>query len=182
MPVSDQRDARIGRAALWFAAACIVALAATVMALAVPGLSDELRGDRPPLAYTVGDRMDLDPARFSSSARTLFLFSRFSCGACQTSKPIMAALVAGVAKRPDVQVVLVVPDEVPDEERLFARELGLDSSHILQTDLRRLRLRQVPSMVLTDDSGRILIAREGLLTETDRDDVLGLVRLPLTRP
>ena len=182
MPVSDQRDARIGRAALWFAAACVVALAATVLALAVPGLSDELRGDREPVAYTVGDRLDLDPATFTSSARTLFLFSQFSCGACQASKPTMAAMVADLANRPDTHVVLVVPDAVPEEERLFAQELGLNPSRIWRTDLRRLRLRQVPTVVLADDSGKILLAREGRLTETDRSDVLETVRLSLAQP
>ena len=166
MPVSDQRDARIGRVALWFGAASVLALAVTVLVLAVPSLSETLRSDRQPVAYTVGDRLDLDPATFTSSARTLFLFSRFSCGACQASKPTMAAIVADLAKRPDTHVVLVVPDAVPDEERLFALELGLDPSQILRTDLHRLRLRQVPTMVLADESGKILIAREGRLTET----------------
>jgi hypothetical protein len=94
----------------------------------------------------------------------------------------MAAIVADLAKRPDTRVVLVVPDAVPDEERLFALELGLDPSQILETDLHRLRLRQVPTMVLADESGKILIAREGRLTETDRRDVIEIVRPPLTRP
>ncbi len=94
----------------------------------------------------------------------------------------MAAIVADLAKRPDTHVVLVVPDAGPDEERLFALELGLDPSQVLQTDLHRLRLRQVPAMVLADKSGRILMAREGRLTETDRNDLIEMVRLPLTRP
>ncbi len=167
---------------MWFAVASIVALAATVLALAVPGLSDQLRGDRQPVAYTVGDRLDLDPATFTSSARTLFLFSQFSCGACQASKPTMAAMVADLAERPDTQVFLVVPDAVPEEERLFATELGLAPSRILRTDLRRLRLRQVPTVVMADDSGKILLAREGRLTETDRRDVLEIARVSPTRP
>ena len=94
----------------------------------------------------------------------------------------MAGIVADVAKRAGIRVALVTPEALAEEEEKFARDLGLDPSQIYRTDLRRLRLRQVPTMVVTDHSGRILMVREGLLTESDREDVVHRSTEALTRP
>ena len=174
MPASDQRDAFVGRVALMVAATCLVLVAATMLACPLPVVWERLRGVSPSIAYAEGDLIDLEPATYRGAARTVFFFSRFSCGACQASKPVMAGIVADLGKQPGVQIVLVTGDALPDEERLFALELGIDSSHVHQADLRRLRLRQVPTMVLADSSGKILMAREGLLTESDRLDIVRL--------
>jgi hypothetical protein len=181
MPVSGQRDSLLGRVALWLAAASVAAVAATMLVLALPALSQRLGVEGTIVAYAEGGFIDLDPSTFASTPRTLFLFSRFSCGACQASKPVMAALVVDLALRPDVQIVLVTDDAVPEEERVFARELGIDASHIHRTDLRRLRLRRVPTIVLADDTGKILMTREGRLTESDRHDVIRLSGPPAER-
>ena len=170
--VSDQRDAHLGRVALLLAAACAVVVAATVLALALPALWERLRGEGSSVAYSEGEVIDLDPATYRSATSTVFLFSRFSCGACEASKPVMAGIVADLMTQSGVQVVLVTGEALPEEERLFASDLGLDGSHVHHTDLRRLRLRQVPTMVLTDRSGKILMTREGRLTETDRSEVV----------
>jgi hypothetical protein len=170
--VPDQRDALLGRVALWFAAACVVVVAATVLMFALPAVRDYLSGRPALVSYVEGDLIDLPPAVYSSTANTIFLFSQFSCRACQASKPVMAAIVADLARRPNVQVVLVTDDASPEEEQVFAVEVGIDSSHVHRTDLRGLRLRLVPTIVLADKAGKILMAREGLLTESDRTDVV----------
>lgn len=81
-------------------------------------------------------------------------------------------MVADLARQRNVRVLLVTDDASPREEREFAGELGIDSSHIHQADLGGLHVRVVPTMVLVDRTGKILMAREGLLTEADRTDVV----------
>ena len=173
VPASDTRDTIIGRVAVLVTVTTVVVVTVTVIALALPAFFERFR-DQPTPAYAVGDLIDLNPALYRSSHRTVFMFSRFSCSACQASQRVMADIVADVAKHPDARVVLVVADSSPDEERSFAGKLGLEPSQIHQTDLRTLRVRQVPTMVLADRAGRILMAREGLLTESDRIDVVRL--------
>jgi len=177
----DQRDALVGRIALIFAITCGVVVAATVLMLALPAIRERVGAERVAAAYSEGDRIDLEPATYAAKSRTVFFFTRFSCGACQASKPVMAGIVADLMKRVDTQVILVTPEALPEEEQLFALELGIDRSQIYRTDLLRLRLRQVPTMVVADSSGRILMAREGLLTESDRADVVQLSGNPTAR-
>ena len=174
MSVSDQRDALVGRVALMLAATCLVLVAATVLAFALPAVWERFTREGSPIAYAEGDFIDLEPATFRGAASTIFFFSRFSCGACQASKPVMAGIVADLGTRTGVRIVLVTGDALPDEERLFALELGIDPSHIHRTDLPRLRLRLVPTLVLADSTGKILMVREGLLTESDRLDIVRL--------
>ena len=182
MPESERRDALVGRVALLVAATAFLAVAATVLALALPSFAERYRTAPVPRAYADGDSIDLEPAMYNATARTVFFFTRFSCGACQASKAVMAGIVADVAQRPGIRVALVTPEALPEEEQTFARDLGLDLSQLYPTDLRRLRLRQVPTMILTDDSGRILMVREGLFTESDRVDVVRRSTEALTRP
>jgi hypothetical protein len=183
MPPAEQRDALVGRLALVLSIAAVTVLAATIAALALPSVWERIRAQPPAVAYVEGETIDVDPLAFRASARTVFLFSRFSCGACQASKPVMAGIVADLAERRDVRVILVTGEALPEEEQLFARDLGLAPSRVLQTDLSRLRVRQVPTMVVADAAGRILIAREGLLTESDRIDVVRASGvLPVTQP
>lgn len=182
MPESDKRDALVGRIALVVAATAVIAVAATVLALALPSFSGRFRTTPVPSAYADGDSIDLEPETYNTTTRTVFFFTRSSCGACQASKPVMAGIVADVAKRAGIRVALVTPEALAEEEEKFARDLGLDPSQIYRTDLRRLRLRQVPTMVVTDHSGRILMVREGLLTESDREDVVHRSTEALTRP
>jgi hypothetical protein len=182
MPESDKRDALVGRVALWVAATAFLALAATVIALALPSFSPRFRTTSVSRGYADGDSIDLGPATYNTNPRTVFFFTRFSCGACEASKPVMAGIVADLTKRPGVQITLVTPEALPEEEELFALELGIVPSRIHRTDLRRLRLRLVPTMVLADRSGRILMVREGRLTESDRADVLRLSTEGLARP
>ena len=170
--MSDRRDALLGRVALLFAAACVSVVAATVLMFALPAVRDYLSGRPSSIAYVEGDVIDLHRSTYGSNANTVFLFSRSSCAACQASKPVMTAIVADLARLPDVHVVLVTGGGSPEEERVFAVELGIDSSDIHPIDLTGLRVRVVPTMVLVDRTGRILMAREGRLTETDRIDIV----------
>ena len=172
MPAPELRDAFVGRLAVLLGVAAVTVVAVTMAAIALPSVREHLLARRSPVGYVEGDTIDLDPLMYRSSPRTIFLFSRFSCGACQASKPVMAGIVADLAGRLDAQVILVTGEALPEDEHLFALEVGIELSRVVRTDLSRLRVRQVPTMVVTDRSGRMLIVREGVLTESDRVEVV----------
>jgi hypothetical protein len=178
LPTPGQFDARVGTAAAVVSVLCAVLLSATGVALAVPSIRAWLSGEAGAVSYVAGELIDLESGTFDSTPYTIILFSRASCRACQQSRSVMAALVSDVAGRSDVKVMLAV-DVVGSgqlaEEEAFAREIGLDRSRLFQVETAGLRLRYVPTAVLTDATGKILLAREGLLTETDRVDVTRLI-------
>jgi hypothetical protein len=169
MEVSGWHDRLLRRGAALVTASCVVVLGATSVAFFVPALREANTDSA--VAYAAGDRIDLDPKTYASTRRTVFLFSRSSCRACQASKPTMAAIVSDLSKAPDVNVILVVQQFPPAEETSFAREVGIGTSRILGVDLRTLRLSSVPTVVVTDSSGTILFAGEGVLTNSDRSAI-----------
>lgn len=87
----------------------------------------------------------------------------------------MASLIADIELRPDVQAYFVAGNALVENERLFAAEIGVAASHLIQVSHRELRLRLVPTLVLVDQDGRILLSREGIVTESDRNDVIALL-------
>jgi thioredoxin-related protein len=175
MPASNQRDALVGRIAVVVTLLTGLVVTATALALAFPVLGERFRARPAAVAYFSGDVIDVDPSTYSSASRTVFFFSRYSCGGCQASKNVMASIARDIKQRAGAHVVLVTARTFPVEERSFALELGIDPASVYQTDLQKLRVRLVPTMVLTDTSGKILMAREGLITENDRAEIVRLV-------
>jgi hypothetical protein len=86
----------------------------------------------------------------------------------------MAGIVADVKNLPDVAVIVIAPVGDLQAEADFAAQIGLDPSQLFPTLMSRLRLRYVPGLVLADPDGRVLFAKEGLLTEDDRVNVVHL--------
>ena len=171
MSTSSTRDAVISRAAVVVVGMCVVTLGVTLLALATPSFRGSLGGGLV-RGYVEGDVLYVDSAAYASARRTVVFFARYSCSACQASQSTMSAIVAEVAARPDVRVVMVTGLAQQEQELAFAAGIGIDSSRVLQLEMRNLRLRYVPAAVVTDATGRILLAREGLLTESDRTDIV----------
>jgi hypothetical protein len=67
-----------------------------------------------------------------------------------------------------------------EADRAFARDVGIEAARLIQTDMQNLRLRYVPAVVMIDATGTVLWSREGVLTETERSEILGITdALPL---
>jgi hypothetical protein len=151
---------------------CLLTLAGTGLALAVGPLRDRFWSTSTSTSYAVGDVVDVPPDAYSRASHSVILFARSSCSACQASKPVMAAIANDLSTRADTALTLVAPEKPAAEQREFAEAIGIDATRIVYADLRSLRLRYVPAVVVTDRAGRVLFAREGLMTETDRLDLL----------
>jgi hypothetical protein len=61
---------------------------------------------------------------------------------------------------------------VVESELAFARGLGLVDGQVAPVDLRTLRLRRVPTIVLVDRHGAIHYALEGAVPASDQEDVI----------
>lgn len=164
-------DVFIRRVAAGLAGCCLALLIGTAAVVAVPSLRERFSA-APVAAYQVGQSIDVPAALYRSSRRTVFVFSRADCAACQRSKLSTAELVATLRRQPAVQAVMVVGEGKAEAELRFAADLGLDEGHVAQIDLSALRLQHVPTFLLTDESGKILHVIDGVLTEEGRQSLL----------
>jgi predicted transcriptional regulator len=81
-------------------------------------------------------------------------------------------MVAELKRFRDVAVLVVTPLADVEAEIDFAADIGVNRSGVLSTTMSELRLRYVPGVVVADAEGRVLFAKEGLLTEEDRLHVI----------
>lgn len=152
------------------AIASAVLCVSTALVVAVPSLRAAFVRSPSRPSYQVGEHVDVSATLYSSSARTLLVFARHDCAACQRSKPALTATLTSL-KTLDVAVFLMVPDAIEDEMP-FAREVGIEPSAVKTMKLDQLRLRYVPTFVLVDQTGKILVAREGVLTTEGQGAIL----------
>jgi len=112
----------------------------------------------PPPAYIAGQGIDVPAAWYSASPRTLVLFARDSCGACQKAQPFLKTLVAGLKDK--ASVVMAHPAGTDVEDVAFAKGLGLADANI-HVVTANLRVKATPTLVLVNQQGEILAAWEG---------------------
>ena len=111
-----------------------------------------------PPAYEAGQQIDVPAAWYSSTPRTLVLFARASCAACEKAHPFLKSLVADLSGR--AGAVMVHPSVSEHEDRSYAQSLGIPDAnvHIVTANLR---VRATPTLVLVNQQGAILAAWEG---------------------
>jgi hypothetical protein len=114
--------------------------------------------------------LTLLPGDLHLGRRNVAVFSRHDCGACQQSKTELKKLVADLQATRAAQVILLVPAPLSEEELIFGREIGLESSP-LGLSLQDSRLRGVPSVAVVDERGKILTFHLGVLTEEARRNI-----------
>jgi hypothetical protein len=154
-----------------------------LLTLALPSIRTRLgfvqaRG----LSYPLGGQIDLPAGVYARTSRTLVIFARTSCVACQHAKPVFTEIAAALSKYHDVRVVMVTGEQLAADETKFAAEMGLDASALIRMDLDPLRLRVVPTTVLVDARGAVLYSTEGgELSDDDRAAILRLAGAPTTR-
>jgi thiol-disulfide isomerase/thioredoxin len=159
-----------GRLTVSAAVASLALVAVTAIVLARPGWRDAVGlGPRP--AYATRSRIDVPPEVYRSSPFTIVLFARSTCAVCRSSVPFLTRLVQEAAAS-GVAVRLVSSAPVAPAEVAFAQALGLGATQLVGVDVRALRVKQVPTVVLVDRSGDIRYAREGAVPAVDQDELL----------
>ncbi|HKV99538.1 MAG TPA: hypothetical protein VJN96_06935 [Vicinamibacterales bacterium] len=159
-----------GRLTMAAAVASLVLVAVTAIVLVRPDLRDAL-GLGPPHAYPVDSHIDVPPEVYRASPYTLVVFARSTCAVCRSSVPFLTTL-AREAAASGVAVRLLSSAPVAPDERAFAGTWGLDPAAIVGVDLRSMRVKQVPTIVLVDREGEIHYAREGAIPAAAQDELL----------
>ncbi len=114
----------------------------------------------PAPAYVAGDQVDVPAAWYSRHPRTLVVFARAACGACQTAQPFLKTLAASVIEKGG-GVAIAGHRESPDEDASFAKGLGVPQDAIVVFPAG-LRVRVTPTLILVARDGTILHAWEGV--------------------
>ncbi len=139
-----------------------VVLLASLGVVVWPRLANALgiEPSRPAPAYVAGDRVDVPAAWYQRAPRTLILFARASCGACQTAQPFLRSLASTVLEH-GAAVIVAGHRETVAEDAAFARSLGLGDDAFVPFPAG-LRVRVTPTLVLVDRTGAILHAWEAV--------------------
>jgi len=176
MAVANRTAPKRERVARWVAvsavAVCLSVIAVTALALGSPVVRARLGVVDEPATYVAGQRIDLQLARYGESPRTVIIFAREDCRACQSSRAVLAELVADLRSRRGVQVVLAFPHTVEPADATFAAEIGLRSDQVVGADFRHSLLRHVPAVAVVDSQSTILLFREGVMSDESRQEVL----------
>lgn len=171
--VQHTRERLVRWLALGTVGVTVAALAGTVAVLASPSAREWLGFGLPELkpAYSVRQTIDVPSGIFDRAPVTMVVFANYTCGACQGSAPVMAALIGDLASR-SIPSVLVTGETVSDASATFAREAGFATPDVWHLDLRKFKVKRVPLVVLVDRAGTVLFAKEGLLQAADRPEIL----------
>ena len=111
-----------------------------------------------PPAYVAGQQIDVPAAWYNAAPRTLVLFARESCGACQKAQPFLKELVASLDGR--ASVLMAHPAGTDMEDAAFAKGLGIPDA-MVHAGIAGLRVHATPTLVLVNQQGAILAAWEG---------------------
>jgi hypothetical protein len=162
--MAQRLDVVVRRSAIVASLLAVTLMAATLTVSGFPRLRDRFFSSHKPQGYVVGDHLSVLRADTQLAHRTIVLFARHDCSACQRSKAQFTALVTRFQKTPSTQVVLAAPEPLDEDDLTFGQEIGLLPSRVLGLVLRGTRIRRAPSVAVVDESGKILMFHEGVLT------------------
>jgi thiol-disulfide isomerase/thioredoxin len=161
--VTNRSDRALNKLSVVASFALVLMVGATTGYIAWPRVASALglKPDTPaapPPAYVAGQQIDVPASWYSASPKTLVLFARESCGACQKAQPYLKTLVASLDGR--ASVVMAHPAGADVEDAAFAKGLGIAEANI-RVVTAGLRVKATPTIVLVNQQGAILAAWEG---------------------
>jgi thiol-disulfide isomerase/thioredoxin len=171
--MTHKNDRALNRLSVVASLGLVLMVGATTTYIAWPRVASAV-GIKPaapppaPPAYIAGQGIDVPAAWYASSPRTLILFARDSCGACQKAQPFLKTLVAGLKDK--ASVVMAHPAGTDVEDVAYAKGLGLADANI-HVVTANLRVKATPTLVLVDQQGRILAAWEGAGKEEKQAEI-----------
>ncbi len=149
-------EATIRKLAGWVIALCVVALGVTTAVVVSPAVRTMvgLGPAVPAPAYVVGEQVDVDPAIYGTSDRTVLLFARSTCGVCLRGVPFFAGVFAA-GREQGTAVAMVTPSSDMATEGAFAEQMGLTRGQVHHAASGSIRLRAVPTLMVVDRNGTI---------------------------
>jgi hypothetical protein len=133
--------------------------------------------------YAVGAKVDVAPELFRNTRFTVLVFVNSACRACVESEPLYSDLVAelrGSANR--VKLVGVSADLGFSR---YAARVGVppvETATLTLSSLDALKLSAVPTLLLVDQQGTILVNAVGKQDTVERQALLGAIREIIGEP
>ena len=127
-----------------------------------------------PSPYQRGQYVDVPDVLYKDARLTVIVFARSSCPGCQAAKPFLTRLAHVTKTSGDYRMVLLTPTPIVDQERQFAADIGIASDALVSAARLSLRVRAVPTIVVSDSRGRVVYALEGIPNEEQQSAVLRL--------
>jgi thiol-disulfide isomerase/thioredoxin len=121
-----------------------------------------------PPAYLASELIDVPAYWYNDAPKTLVLFARASCGACDKARPFLASLVSGLGGR--AKAVMAHPAGAEADDLAFAQSLGIPENQIRKVTAN-LRVKATPTIVLVNQQGTILAAWEGAGAEARQVEI-----------
>jgi len=138
----------------------VLMVAATAGYVAWPRMANVigLKAAAPPPAYASGQHVDVPANWYDSSPKTLIIFGRASCAACEKAQPFLKSLVTRLNGR--ATAVFAHPPGAETDDAAFAKSLGITNDRVELVGAG-LRVRATPTLVLVNRNGTVLEAWEG---------------------
>lgn len=172
--LTHQYDRVLGKAAVVAFTLLLVCAAVTTAAFFSPTVRSSLfPGFKPESGYLAGDVVDVPVKSHLQSRRTVILFARSSCSACQSSRDGIRQIVLAARAR-GADAMMFTPESGSEAEFAYAESAGFGRSSVRGTT-HKLRVRLVPTILLVDDTGRILFAKEGKPSTEDQAKLAGFL-------
>jgi hypothetical protein len=145
-----------------------------------PGLADESRAVRtssvPPKAPEQGTTLSVPGVSWGDSNQTVLLALSNKCHFCSESAPFYQRLAHDLAKRSDVRLVAVFPQDV-NASKKYLDDLGVPVAQVVQAPLDLLQVRGTPTLVIVDKNGTVTQAWVGKLDAERESQVLGRIKI-----
>jgi len=158
-----------------------VAIILVVVLIAIKILKPELLSPKAPPrepSISAGSKLALPGTGWSSHERTVVMVLKEGCRFCTSSAPFYQRLVKAAAKSPEVHLMAVLPQEIPQGKK-YLDTLGVAVSDVQHEELASLKIAGTPTLLLIDRSGIVKNVWVGQLTAEGEADVLskaGLVQ------
>ena len=127
----------------------------------------------PAPAYAAGDHVDVPAAWYTRHPRTLVVFARAACGACQNAQPFLKTMAASVMAGGG-GVTIAGHRESPADDASFARSLGVPEEAIVVFPAG-LRVRVTPTLLLVNRDGTVLHAWEGVGPDAKQQSIAAAI-------
>jgi len=175
--VNFESERALRRLSLTASISFVLVVAVTVGYIAWPRVAGAI-GFKPappppqPPAYLASELIDVPASWYNDAPKTLVLFARASCGACDKAKPFLASLVTGL--RGQVKAVMAHPAGAEADDLAFARSVGIPDNQV-QKVTAHLRVKATPTIVLVNQQGTILAAWEGAGSEARQAEIVATI-------
>lgn len=122
---------------------------------------------------TVGKLVNLPDQNWSTQQKTIVLALQTTCRFCNESAPFYKRLVEET-KGKSIKIVAVLPQSV-EESQAHLKELGVSGIEIKQAPISTLDASGTPTLILTDQSGKVTDFWVGKLSPDKETEVINKI-------